>query len=323
MAVLIFSAIGFASFQRSNPYFSTVILPPALQPGDTIAITATARKMSIESLKYAQEAIAHFGYQEHISETVGAAHHIFAGNDDLRANEFQTYLDDPMVKAIWCGRGGYGTIRMLDKLNWEGFLKHPKWIIGFSDVTNVLTHCTSLGQAAIHGPMPIGLSNSWRNNVSVQRLFETLAGNVSHYKWPGGAYCERKSAQGRLIGGNLANFTMMAIGLPKSYFDGAILFIEDIDEYLYQIDRMLRSLKYSGKLNGIKGIVVGQFSQMKDNEDPFGANLEEIVKEVFNHLNIPIAFGFEAGHEKDNWPIVLGASYELGFDREWELKPCF
>lgn len=321
MAVLPLSLSGLNPLQRSNPYFSAVIQPPALRPDATIAITATARKLMPEGLKYALEAIAHFGFNARVSETIGAGHHIFAGNDDMRAHEFQALLDSPEVSAIWCARGGYGTIRMLSKLNWEEFLKHPKWIIGFSDVTNVLTKVTSLGYAAVHGPMPIGIKSNWKKDVSVHRLFETLTGRAVAYSWAASSNCMCKSTKGKLLGGNLANLTMMSIALPKSYFDGAILFIEDIDEYLYQIDRMLRSLKYSGKLDGLKGILVGQFSHMKDNDDPFGASLQEIVTSVFADLNIPIAFGFEAGHEEDNWPLVLGASYTLSFDDGWELKP--
>lgn len=299
-----------------------MIQPPALQPGDTVAMTATARKLMPDSLQYATQALAHFGYQVRVSDTIGAAHHIFAGSDVLRAQEFQTYLDDPQVKAIWCARGGYGTIRMLTQLNWEGFLKHPKWIIGFSDVTNVLTKATALNHCAVHGPMPISISSTWREDPSVHQLFETLRGYLPSYAWKTTSHCIPKSTQGTLLGGNLANLCMMSIGLPKSYFDGAILFIEDIDEYLYQIDRMLRSLRYSGKLDGLRGILVGQFSGIKDNDDPFGESLEELVKANFQDLDIPVAFGFEAGHEKENWPIVLGALYTLQFSEGWKLLPA-
>lgn len=299
-----------------------MIRPPALQPGDTVAITATARKMPVEALQYAQEALAHWGYQVQVSETIGATHHIFAGSDQLRAQEFQGLLDDPEIKAIWCGRGGYGTIRMLEQLNWDGFLKHPKWIIGFSDVTNVLTKTTQLSHRALHGPMPITVGKNWREDTSLSQLFSVLKGEALSHEWSATANCKQGAAQGTLLGGNLANLCMLSIGLPKSYFDGAILFIEDIDEYLYQIDRMLRSMRYSGKLDGIKAVLVGQFSAMKDNEDPFGESLEQLVRANFQDLNIPVAFGFQAGHEKENWPLELGVSYALHFEQAWKLVPA-
>lgn len=283
-----------------------------LQPGDSIGIVATARKMPLERLELGVAAIEHYGFKAIVSEHASNAHFIFAGNDEQRARALQQMLDNPDIKAIWCARGGYGTLRILDQLDWTSFKKRPKWLIGFSDITNLHVEINDrLEHATIHGPMPINLDAGFAKDESVQKLFTLLKGSSTPYEWPITEDGLHGNAIGKLVGGNLANLSALSGSVSKEYFHNALLFVEDIDEYLYQIDRMLRSMKKAGCFDKLKGVIVGQFTDIKDNDDPFGSNLQEIFAEVFGGYNLPIAFGFQAGHEQPNWPLVLGSNYQL------------
>lgn len=298
-----------------------MIQPPFLKVGDKIAITATARKLTPKSIQNGLNAALHFGFEPIISKTVGAEQNIFAGDDSERAQELQGYLDNPEIKAIWLARGGYGTIRMLEKIDWTAFNQNPKWLVGFSDVTNLLATVNNASVAAIHGPMAQTIPNNFTDDASTNLLFATLSGSKSKYEWKASKHCSTGAAQAKVVGGNLATLANMYPSLNADFFDNKILFIEEIDEYKYQIDRMLRGMKMSGRLNGLKGLVLGDFSGIKDNEDQFGARLQEIISNVFADLNIPIAFGFKAGHENVNWPITFGAMHELKMqDGVWSLQ---
>ena len=296
-----------------------MIRPPFLKKGDKIAITSTARKLSYSEINSGIKALEGFGYEVVVSPTIGAEHHIFAGDDAMRAEELQGFINDETIKAIWLARGGYGSIRILQQINWSTFKASPKWLIGFSDVTNLLTYSTLQGAAGIHGPMPKTVPSNFEDDESVQRLFSMLAGEKSPLEWQSTQHCRKGTAEGKLLGGNLASLFALVPGLPEDYFDDAILFLEDIDEYLYEIDRMLRGLELSGRLNKLKALVIGQFTCMKDNDDPFGENLQEIVRSVFAAHDFPIAFGLQAGHEEVNWPLMLGAYYRLE-EKGWGWK---
>ena len=295
--------------------------PDFLKPGDTIAITATGRKVPLDKIELGVAAIEHFGFEAVVSEHIGASSFIFAGDDERRAQALQELFDSPDIKAIWLARGGYGTLRILDRLNWTGFKENPKWLIGFSDVTNLhLEINNKIGYASIHGPMPINLDSDFATNSSVQILFDVLKGETQTFEWKVTSQCKKGRCNGRLAGGNLATLAHSSGSVSSAYFREAILLIEDIDEYLYQIDRMLRSMNRAGCFKEIKGVLVGQFSDIKDNDDPFGESLQEIVLNTFTRFDIPIAFGFQAGHEQPNWSVKLGSQYELlSNNGQWSL----
>ena len=296
--------------------------PPFLQKGDKIAITAAARKISANQIKNGIAAIEQMGFVPVISKSIGAEHFIFAGNDELRCSEFQALLNTPEIKAIWLARGGYGSIRILDQLDWSHFIKNPKWIIGFSDVTNLLAKVNDLGFDCIHGPMPKTLSHDFEDDVSFNLLQGLLTNKSAQINWKASENCKSGTTTAQIIGGNLASLAHLNGALSNDFFDNKILFIEDIDEYLYQIDRMLRGMKLSGKLQRLKGILVGDFTDLKDNDEPFGESLEQIILNLFSDLEIPIAFGFKAGHESVNWPIQLGKTHTLSNKNGyWSLKP--
>lgn len=294
--------------------------PPYLQAGDKIAITATARKFAPSDIINGLNAALHFGYEPVVSSTIGASHHIFSGTDELRAQELQGFLDNPEIKAIWFARGGYGSIRLIENLNWTAFKKNPKWLIGFSDVTNILAKVLDLKIESIHGPMLKTMEPNFEDEVSTNLLFSALAGEKLTYQWQATEHCVLGEAKGTLAGGNLATLAHVYPSLLSGHFKNTLLFIEEIDEYLYQIDRMLRGMKLSKRFAEIKGIIVGDFSNLKDNEKPFSESHEEIIKNVFGSLNIPIAFGFKAGHETQNWPLILGRECTLSFENnKWNL----
>lgn len=297
--------------------------PTFLKKGDRVGITATARKIAHEPIEWATQALDHVGLVPKVSPHISDGHFIFAGNDETRAKALQEMLDDPTIKAIWCARGGYGTVRVLEQLDWTAFKNRPKWLIGFSDVTNLHIEINDeLQCATIHGTMPINVNEAFATDESLMRLFSLMMGENNPYEWPMSNSGMAGDTQGKLIGGNLANLAALSASVSESYFDNALLFIEDIDEYLYEIDRMLRSMKKAGCFGKINGVLVGQFTSIKDNDDAFGESLEEIILNAFAPFNIPVAFGFQAGHEQPNWPIVLGSTQRLfSKDRRWHLVP--
>jgi muramoyltetrapeptide carboxypeptidase len=286
-------------------------LPPFLKTGDKVAITGVARKLSRADVQNGIDALESHGFVPIVSETIGAEHNIFSGNDEFRLAELQGFLDDPEIKAIWLARGGYGTIRILDKVDWTAFKANPKWLIGFSDITNLLAMANDLGVASIHGPMPKTVPDDFEEDVSANLLFQYLKGGEPKYQWKQSESCQNGKVKAQVVGGNLATLSHLYPSLHSEFFDHKMLFIEEIDEYLYTTDRMIRGMKMSRRLDKLKGVIVGDFSGIKDNDDPFGENLQQIVKKVFSDLEIPIAFGFKAGHESINWPLVFGKEYEL------------
>lgn len=288
---------------------------PPLQPGDKVAIISTARAISLEEIEAAVNKISEYGYIPIIGQTIGASHLVFAGDDLMRTREFQKFLDDTSVKAIFFARGGYGSIRILDKIDFSTFLLHPKWLCGFSDITLLHTHITDkLALPVIHSAMPYNFPGA--DAVSIDSLFHILNGNLPVYSWEG---CESNipgTAEAGIIGGNLSILYSLLgtrFGLNTA---GKILFIEEVDEYLYHIDRMLISLKHAGKLQHLKGLIVGSFTQIKDNKVPFGLSVNEIILEHVSGYNYPVAFNFPAGHSKVNTAFVLGEKIRLATDRK-------
>lgn len=281
----------------------TMITPPQLQKGDTIAIVATARKNIDDNLKPAISWLKNWGLEVVIGNTIGLDYNQLAGTDEQRAADFQKQLDNPNIKAIWCVRGGYGTVRMVDLLDFTKFKQHPKWIIGFSDVTVLHSHLNTLGFASIHGIMPV---SSKASEEAKETLRKALFGETLTYTLPCDAMNRFGVAKGELVGGNLS--ILYSLFGSESAIDCSdkILFMEDLDEYLYHLDRMMMNLKRNGCLESLKGIIVGGMTKMKDNEIPWGKNALEIIDDVTKKYNIPIIYNFPAGHMADNRALIFG-----------------
>ncbi len=282
---------------------------PKLIKGDTIALCATARFVEQDIIDQAIYFIENLGYKVVLAENLSLRHHQMAGNDISRAQAFQKLLLDTEVKAIWCLRGGFGGLRIIDQINFDCLQSNPKLLIGFSDFTSILNHVANLGVKSIHGPMPIQLSKL--SALAINSFKTILQGENLGYNWPSNQYNKFGKARGKLVGGNLSVLYSTIGSLSFPHLDGAILFLEDLDEYLYHIDRMLFALKRSGALKGLKGVVIGSFSDLHDHKIPFGQNIKEIILEFFDELEIPIAFNFPAGHQNDNRCLILGEMTDL------------
>lgn len=286
-----------------------MITPAILQKGDTIAILATARKNIDDNLKSAIDLLHCWGLEVVIGNTIGLDNHQLAGTDEERAADFQAQLDNPNIKAIWCVKGGYGTVRMIDLLDFTKFKQNPKWIIGFSDITVLHNHLNTLGFKTIHGIMPISTPKATKEAIESLRF--SLFGQPLNYEIPSDPMNRMGSATAELVGGNLS--ILYSLLGSKSAIDchDKILFIEDLDEYLYHIDRMMMNLKRNGCLESIKGIIVGSMTKMKDNEIPWGKNAVEIIEDVTKKYNIPVIYNFPAGHIQDNRALVLGSKVSM------------
>lgn len=285
-----------------------MIIPPYLKKGDTIAIVATARKNVEDNLQPAIEWLHNWGLEVVIGKTIGLDKNQLAGTDEERASDFQTMMDNPNIKAIWCVRGGYGTVRMIDLLDFTKFKQSPKWVIGFSDVTVLHSHLNNLGFASIHGIMPVSVKATEEAKESLRKA---LFGEPLEYTVPCEPMNRYGSAKGELVGGNLSILYSLLGSSSAIDCTDKILFIEDLDEYLYHIDRMLMNLKRNGCLESLKGIIVGGMTKMHDNEIPWGKNVLEIIDDVTKTYHIPVIYNFPAGHSADNHALVLGKQIYL------------
>ncbi len=290
-----------------------MITPPILQKGDTIAILATARKNIDDNLKPAIDLLHSWGLEVVIGKSIGLDDNQLAGTDEQRAADFQEQMDNPNIKAIWCVRGGYGTVRMVDLLDFTKFKENPKWIIGFSDVTVLHNHLNTMGFKSIHGIMPISIPKATPEAIESLRL--AMFGEPLKYTIEPFEMNRLGDASGELVGGNLS--ILYSLFGSQSAIDctDKILFIEDLDEYLYHIDRMMMNLKRNGCLESIKGIIVGSMSKMKDNDIPWGKNALEIIEDVTKKYTIPVIYNFPAGHIHDNRALILGSKVTLHLDK--------
>ena len=285
-----------------------MILP--LQVGDKVAIVALARKVDFDLITPAIQILESWGLEVILGETVYASYHQFAGPDATRLADFQTMLNNSEIKAIFSARGGYGTTRLLDKIDFTHFRSQPKWLIGFSDITALHSHVHNLGTESIHGTMP-ALFSKMGTEKAVESLRKILFGEAITYHCSSHELNKAGSAEGVLIGGNLS-LLATCIGTASDIdTTGKILFLEDLDEYLYHIDRMMVQLDRAGKLKNLAGLLVGDMSDMKDNTIPFGKNAYEIIQEHINQYSFPVAFGFPTGHEPENLALVCGRPTRL------------
>lgn len=287
-----------------------LLAPPFLKKGDTIYILSTARKITREEIAPAVTIFESWGLQVETGKTIGLQDNQYAGTDRQRLEDFQYALDNPQFKAIICARGGYGTVRFMDDIVYDRFVKQPKWIAGFSDITYLQTHiANNMGIQSIHSLMPVQFPTA--TPEAIETLRQSLFGENVEYKVESNLLNRTGDASGSLIGGNLS--ILYSITGTKSGINtpGKILFLEDIDEYLYHIDRMMMNLKRSGKLQDLAGLFVGSFTEIKDNPIPFGKNAYEIIAEHVAPFNYPVCFGIPSGHQKDNRALRIGKTYRL------------
>ena len=286
-----------------------MIQPAFLQKNDTVAIVSTARKITLDEIQPAIDLLKSWSLNVEIGKTIGLEENQFAGSDIERATDFQKMLDNPKIKAIWCARGGYGTVRIIDKLDFTKFKKHPKWIIGYSDVTVLHSHVHNLGFQTLHATMPINVESNTIEAIST--LKSALFNDSISYKIASTKENKMGKAEGVLVGGNLSMFYSLLGSETSINTKNKILFIEELDEYLYHIDRMLMNLKRNGYFNNLKGLIVGGMTDMHDNTIPFGKNVKEIVLDAVSEYNFPVVFDFPAGHLNDNRALFFGRKVKL------------
>lgn len=288
---------------------SNILCPPFLQKGDKVAITCPAKKLPIP-MRDAVNLLTDWGLEVVLGDTVTASYHQFAGDDNFRAADMQRFINDDSIKAIFAARGGYGTIRMVDLVNFSALKTNPKWLVGFSDITLLHAHIISnYNLPCIHGQMPLNIPDA--SAYSLETLRKALFGDNLAYQLRTHPNNRIGEATGVLIGGNLSLLLAISGSASDMDYTDKILFIEDVGEYLYAVDRMLRALKRAGKLKNLAGLIVGGFTDLKDNDIPFGQTLAQLVMDVVADYNYPVCFDFPAGHIPNNCSIILGKSIKL------------
>ena len=285
-----------------------------LKKGSKIAIAAPARMVTPDEMQFAFNWLKEKGFEPVYDDRLFAQHYIFAGDDNFRAAVFQQYLDDEEIEAIWIARGGYGSIRIIDKLDFTKFLKHPKWIIGFSDGTVLHGKLNRLGVPSLHAAMPFYFEN--KTPEAKHALLDALLGIPLRYAFPTYPLNKTGIMDGEIVGGNLSVLYGMMGSNTFPELDGKILFIEEVDEYIYHIDRMMHALKRAGKFSNLKGLVVGGLTQIKDNSHPFGMTAEQVIAETVAKYDYPVCFGFPAGHFDDNRPLFFGQESRIEVTEE-------
>ena len=290
-----------------------MILPSYLKKGDTIAIIATARKVSKEEIQPAVAFFESYGLSVILGNNLFESNNQYAGNDLQRTEDLQWALNDKNIKAIIIARGGYGSVRLIESIDFTEFIKNPKWLVGYSDVTVLHNAIHNIGVATLHATMPLNFS---KNKEATKSMIDGLFGNLNEIQAEENYSNVSGMAKGQLIGGNLS----LLYSLSGTPFDidttDKILFIEDLDEYLYHIDRMMMQLKLSGKLKKLKGLIVGGMTDMKDNAIPFGKFPEEIILDAVKEYNYPVCFDFPAGHIDKNLALYFGKEVELNVNDE-------
>ncbi|MCL7988744.1 LD-carboxypeptidase [Sphingobacterium sp. lm-10] len=284
--------------------------PPYLKKGDVVAIVATASAIR-DGIANGIRTLEQWGLEVRVSHSVNATWNTFAGTDDIRREDLQTTLDDPIVKAVFAARGGYGTVRIIDGIDWTKFREFPKWVIGFSDITVLHSHIQrQTDMPSIHGQMPKTFEEG--SAGSIASLRKALFGEEYSLEYSANNHHNRLGeANASLIGGNLAILQSIIASPSDPVYDGKILFLEDVGEALYNIDRMLWTLKRAGKLNKLRGLLVGGFTSLKESDPPYGHTVEAIIMEKVKEFDYPVAFDFPAGHISDNRALIFGRDAHL------------
>lgn len=288
-------------------------IPPYLKKGDTIGIVAPAGYMPVEKMQACIETLDHWGYNVEMGQTTHSlSENYFSGTDEERLADLQYMLDSKKVKAILCARGGYGISRIIDQLSFKKFKKRPKWIIGFSDITVLHSHIYNQYKvASLHASMAAAFNDGEQDNPYIASIRTALEGKKIAYECAAGPFNQPGKAEGELIGGNLSLLSHL-VGTPSDIrTKNKLLFLEDIGEYLYNIDRMLIHLKRAGKMDKLAGLIIGGFTENKDTERPFGRHVYEIIHEQVKDFPFPVCFGFPVSHGKENVALKIGVRYEL------------
>jgi muramoyltetrapeptide carboxypeptidase len=313
-----FSSVAAGKMTFDDPDTPTII-PPYLKKGDIIGITCPAGFITEADIQSAVNKIKEWGFQVKIGNTIGKKDFTFGGTDEERRSDMQDLLDDNDIDAILCARGGYGLIRIIDDIDFKKILKHPKWIIGFSDVTVIHSHLNrNFRVASIHSKMCNSFPDDWSKAEPIQietidSIRKCLTGEKMRYMFSPNAKNRTGLADGELIGGNLKTLESLAGSKSEISTKNKILFVEDTGEYLYSIDRMFWNLKRSGKLSHLKGLIIGGFKAKKDDEgEEFGRTVEDIVLEKVSEYNYPVCFDFPVGHQKNNFALKCGVLHRLG-----------
>ncbi|MGS2725564.1 S66 peptidase family protein [Psychroserpens sp. BH13MA-6] len=299
-----------------------MIQPPYLKAGDTVAIVAPSGilKNRNDEVNQAVKLLESWGLHTTVGQHVFNQANHFAGTDNERCEDFQKALDDPSVSAIWCARGGYGTVRILDKLDYTTFKKHPKWIIGYSDITALHSQVHNVGYQSIHALMCVSLTQDLNDIKETLDTFKaTIFGAPVNYELKGSTYNRTGEAHGPLVGGNLTMLHTMLGSKTSIDTTGKILFIEEIGEYKYHIDRMLQSLKRAGYFDHCAGVVVGDMSKLRKNTTLWGTSVEQLILDALSEYDFPIAFNMPAGHESDNRALILGRTVSLKVEKDQAL----
>lgn len=296
--------------RKDNP----MIKPEFLKPGDTVAIVAPAGILvgKTQQIENAKALIQSWGLKVIMGQHIFTKHNHFAGSDQERTADMQWALDHPNVKAIWCARGGYGLSRIIDHLNFEKFLQNPKWLVGYSDVTILHAHLNALRVASIHGMMAVNLDRESTDlDVSKATLKKALFGESLEYTFNKNVNNRGSQIEGELIGGNLTLIQHLLGSESALNTEGKLLFIEEIGEYKYHIDRLMQSLKRAGYFENCKGLLVGDFTNIKSNTPTWGGSVESLILDVVSAYDFPVFFGFDAGHEIKNQALIMGATVSL------------
>lgn len=297
-------------------------IPPYLKKGDTIAIVCPAGFMPYEKAATCIDVLQQWGYKVRVGKTLGTQFHYFSGTDAERLADLQSMLDDQDVKAILCGRGGYGLSRIIDDIDFKHFKKHPKWLIGYSDITVLHAHLYQrFNIASLHSPMAAAFNDGEHANVYIQSLRSALKGVAANYTCAPHPYNRPGKAEGKLVGGNLSLVAHLAGTRSAFKTKGKILFLEDVGEYLYNIDRMLIQLKRNGLFDGLEGLIIGGFTDMKDTTTPFGTDVFSLINELIKEFSFPVCFDFPVSHGKENYALKVGVKHALNIsDQKVNLK---
>jgi muramoyltetrapeptide carboxypeptidase len=305
--------IGLTRFILCWQFSIMIQIPPYLKKGDCIGIVAPAGYMPLEKMETCINTLQDWGYSVRLGTTTNSqSDNYFSGSDEQRCADLQEMMDDKSVNAILCARGGYGMSRIIDDISFKKFRKHPKWIIGFSDITVLHSHLyTRYGIASLHAPMAAAFNDGNFNNEYIKSLKNALEGIPAKYEVPVHVNNQTGEAEGTLVGGNLSLLVHLVGTRSDIKTKNKILFIEDIGEYLYNVDRMLIQLKRSGKLDKLAGLIIGGFTDMKDTERPFGKSIEEIIYEQVKEFEFPVCYGFPVSHSTENFALKIGVNYQL------------
>jgi muramoyltetrapeptide carboxypeptidase len=299
-----------------------MITPAYLKKGDKVAIVSPARSITFEEVHPAIRCFQRYDLEVVLGSYVFSRQHQFAGTDEQRRHDFQQMLDDDKIRAIICSRGGYGTVRIIDKLDFTGFCRNPKWIAGFSDVTVLHAHILrQFGIETLHAAMPVNIRGDQESNT-LHTLVNALFGKRIAYAYPKTVLSREGRAEAILTGGNLSILYSLMGSVSEPDTAGKILFIEDVDEYLYHIDRMMMNLKRAGKLDKLKGLIVGGMSRMNDNTIPYGKTACEIIADSVKEYDFPVCFDFPAGHQDTNLALVMGRKINFSVSKK-EVEVSF